>query len=173
MRILVAVASKHGATEQIAVEVGQALSNALRERGVEVDVRPVEEVRSFDPYAAAVIGSAVYVGHWMEPARHLVRDHADVLAELPVWLFSSGPIGDPLKPDDPAVDVTEELEWSRAREHVVFAGKIDKGALGFGERAIVRALKVPQGDFRNWTQIREWAEHIAGQLEAEWSKGDS
>jgi menaquinone-dependent protoporphyrinogen oxidase len=56
---------------------------------------------------------------------------------------------------------------------VVFAGKIDKGALGFGERAIVRALKVPQGDFRNWTQIREWAEHIAGQLEAEWSKGDS
>jgi len=42
----------------------------------------------------------------------------------------------------------------------MFAGKLDKRQLGFGERAIVVALRVPEGDFRNWAEIKGWASEI-------------
>jgi hypothetical protein len=48
-----------------------------------------------------------------------------------------------------------------AREHRVFAGKLVRKQLGFGERAIVVALRVPDGDLRNWPEIRSWASEIA------------
>jgi menaquinone-dependent protoporphyrinogen oxidase len=46
----------------------------------------------------------------------------------------------------------------------VFAGKLDKRQLGFGEKAIVVALRVPEGDFRDWAEIKDWASEIAGSL---------
>jgi menaquinone-dependent protoporphyrinogen oxidase len=39
-----------------------------------------------------------------------------------------------------------------------------KQQLSFPERAIVSALRVPQGDFRDWTEIRGWASAIADTL---------
>jgi len=50
---------------------------------------------------------------------------------------------------------------TKGREHRMFAGKLDKRQLGFGERAIVVALRVPEGDFRNWAEINGWASEIA------------
>jgi menaquinone-dependent protoporphyrinogen oxidase len=51
-----------------------------------------------------------------------------------------------------------------ARGHRLFAGKLDRSKLGFAEKAIVAALRVPYGDFRDWTQIKQWALEIAGEL---------
>jgi hypothetical protein len=42
----------------------------------------------------------------------------------------------------------------------------DKRSLGFGEKAIVLALRAPEGDFRDWQEIREWAVSILGVLSA-------
>ena len=97
--------------------------------------------------------------------RELVERFAEELAVRPVWLFSSGPIGDPPKPDEDPVDVAEVMERTRARGHAVFAGKIDRSRLGFGERAIVSALKVPEGDFRDWDEVRTWANGIVEELQ--------
>jgi hypothetical protein len=36
---------------------------------------------------------------------------------------------------------------TKARGHRLFAGKIDKSKLGFGERALMVALRVREGDF--------------------------
>jgi len=47
-----------------------------------------------------VLGSAVYLGQWMKPARELAERSAGAIASRPVWLFSSGPIGEPAKPAD-------------------------------------------------------------------------
>jgi menaquinone-dependent protoporphyrinogen oxidase len=69
MKVLVSAASKHGATAEIAQEIGQALREAVQERGVGgdedvvVDVRPAEKVASVDDYDGVVLGSAVYGGH--------------------------------------------------------------------------------------------------------------
>ena len=83
-----------------------------------------------------------------------------------MWLFSSGPVGDPPKPDEDPVDVAELLATTNARDHRVFAGKLVRKQLSFPERAIVSALRVPEGDFRDWIEIRQWAAGIADALGA-------
>jgi len=76
-RVLVSTASKHGATAEIAEEIGRTLRETLQERGGSgddvVEVHPVEEVSSVDNYDAVVLGSAVYAGHWLEGARGACR----------------------------------------------------------------------------------------------------
>jgi menaquinone-dependent protoporphyrinogen oxidase len=157
MQVLVTAASKYGATAEIAAAIAQVLD----EHGLEATVLPPEQVEEVDGYDAAVVGSAVYAGHWLKPARELVERHAAVLAGRPVWLFSSGPVGDPPKPEEDPVDVADLLAATGAREHRVFAGKLVRKQLSFPERAIVSALRVPEGDFRDWTEIHQWAAGIA------------
>jgi menaquinone-dependent protoporphyrinogen oxidase len=59
---------------------------------VTVPARQRPDPASFD---AVVLGSAVYAGRWLDPARQYAALYADVLRARPVWLFSSGPIGNP------------------------------------------------------------------------------
>jgi menaquinone-dependent protoporphyrinogen oxidase len=169
MKVLVSAASKHGATSEISEEIGKILREALE--GHSVDVRPPERVSSVEDYDAVVIGSAVYAGHWLKSARELVERYAPALSERPTWLFSSGPIGEPPKPEEDPVDVAPLLEATRARNHRVFAGKLDKGSLGFAEKAIVLALRAPEGDFRDWDDIRHWADGISRELAHERKRG--
>jgi menaquinone-dependent protoporphyrinogen oxidase len=88
------------------------------------------------------------------------------LAERPVWLFSSGPVGDPPKPEEDPVDVAELVTATGAREHRVFAGRLVRRQLSFPDRAIVSALRVSEGDFRDRTEITRWAASIADTLQA-------
>lgn len=160
MKVLVSAASRHGATAGIA----DAIGSTLMTRGFEVTVKEpghVEEVHTFD---AIVVGSAVYAGHWMKPAIELTERFAERFPGKPVWLFSSGPLGDPPKPTEDPVDVAEVMKVTAARGHRVFAGKLDKAMLSFPERAIVGALRAPHGDFRDWDEIRTWTQEIADSL---------
>jgi menaquinone-dependent protoporphyrinogen oxidase len=162
MTVLVAAASKHGATQEIAEAIGRALT----ERGVATEVKRIDDVADLAPYEAVVLGSAVYTGQWLEPARWFVDEHHDELAARPTWLFTSGPIGDPPKPaEDEAVRIGPIVEATRAREHRLFAGKLDRSKLGFGERAMVRAFRAQEGDFRDWDEIAAWAAGIAQALQ--------
>jgi menaquinone-dependent protoporphyrinogen oxidase len=162
MRVLVTAASKYGATTEIAA----AIAEVLGDHGLAATVLPPEQVKGVDGYDAVVVGSAVYAGHWLKPARELVERHRAALAGRPVWLFSSGPVGDPPKPEEDPVDVADLLATTRAREHRIFAGKLVRKQLSFPERAIVSALRVPEGDFRDWTEIHQWAAGIADTLGA-------
>jgi menaquinone-dependent protoporphyrinogen oxidase len=160
MRVLVVWASKYGSTQEIA----EAIADVLRDRGLDVDLLTVEDVGDVAAYDAVVVGSAVYAGHWLKPARELVDRLAPVIATRRVWLFSSGPIGDPPMPEEDPVDVQDIRERTNAVHHRVFAGKLVKQQLSFGEKAIVMALRAPEGDFRDWTAIRQWASEIADVL---------
>ena len=161
MRVLVTAASKHGAT----LEIAEAIARVLEEEQVRTDLRPVDGISDFGPYDAVVLGSAVYMGRWLEPARELVRRHATELASRRTWLFSSGPVGDPPRPaPDEAVDVQEILDSARPVDHRVFAGKIDRSKLSFSERAVLRAVGAREGDYRDWDEIHRWAADIAAEL---------
>lgn len=162
MKILVAAASKHGST----AEVGQFLAVTLIEAGHEAVVVAPEGVRSLDGFDAAIIGSAVYAGHWLEPAKALVARELTVLAGMPVWLFSSGPIGDPAKPEGDPVDLAALHSQIRPRGHRVFAGRIDRTRLSLAEKAIASVLRVPEGDYRPWSTIEAWSRQIAEALHA-------
>ena len=166
MKILVTAASKHRSTEEIA----RAIAEVLEENGLQVVVSSPEKVRSVDEYDAVVLGSAVYAGHWMKEAKELVDRLGAALAQRSVWLLSSGPIGDPPKPEEDPVDVAEVMDRTGAREHRVFAGKLVKRGLSFGEKAIVLALRAAEGDFRDWDEIRSWAAEIAEAVRKQGSK---
>ena len=155
MRLLIAVASKHGATAEIGAFLEQVWTTDF-----EVDRIDVADRVDVADYDAAIIGSAVYAGRWMKDARRFVKKHEGVLHRIPVWLFSSGPLGDPPEPDEDPTDVADIEESIGIRGHVAFPGKLDTSALGFAEKAMVKALRVSDGDFRDWESIREWAEHI-------------
>jgi menaquinone-dependent protoporphyrinogen oxidase len=161
MRVLVAAASKYGATQEIAGAIGRVLG----EHGLEADVRSIDDVGDVSEYEAFVLGSAVYAGHWLAPARDFVEARTEELAAHPTWLFSSGPIGDPPRPSEQeAVQIEPIIAATQAEEHRVFAGKLDKSRLSFPERAIVFAFRSAEGDFRDWGAIAAWAREIADAL---------
>jgi menaquinone-dependent protoporphyrinogen oxidase len=161
MRVLVAVASRHGST----MEIGRAIAETLVAEGLAAELHPVEELEGLGEFDAAVIGSGVYVGRWLEPARRFVERHAAQLAAKPVWLFSSGPLGvkDPQPAGDPT-DVAALISELRPRGHRVFPGALRREGLGLMERGVVRMVRAPYGDFRNTDAIRAWAREIAAQL---------
>jgi menaquinone-dependent protoporphyrinogen oxidase len=163
MRILVTAASKHGAT----AELSEWIAAGFRGAGAEATVEAPDAVASLIGYDAVVLGSGVYAGHWLEPAKTFALRFTGELTTGRTWIFSSGPIGDPLKPDETPVDVNEMLPLTGAREHRLFGGRIDKSTLGFGERAILAALRVPEGDFRPRDEVVAWAQEIAGIVGAE------
>ena len=88
-RVLLAYASKHGATAEIA----EAVADELREGGHAVDCVPVDQAPNLEAYDAAVIGSAVYMKRWRPEARHLLKRNRKVLAERPFWVFAPAPSG--------------------------------------------------------------------------------
>jgi menaquinone-dependent protoporphyrinogen IX oxidase len=162
-RVLVVVASKHGATAEIAGALARSMAAcpAGRAAGLSALAVPVEQRPDPSPFDAVVLGSAVYVGRWLESAREYAAAHAEVLRARPVWLFSSGPIGQPpFSPDEPH-DAAPLTALTTARGHRVFPGRLDKARLTFGERAMVTAMRAPIGDFRNWDEVASWAAEIA------------
>lgn len=161
MKVLVAAASRHGATHEIAEAIGRALTAG----GVQATVATIGQVDDIDRFDAFVFGSAVYMGRWMETAREFVDVRAPEFRDRPVWLFSSGPIGNPPKPGpEHAVDVADIVEATGAREHRLFSGRVDRALLNFGERAVMLAVHGTEGDFRDWTAIAAWGTAIANAL---------
>jgi len=129
----------------------------------------IDEVSDLGRYEAVVLGSAVYMGRWLEPARKFVERYGNGLAEWKTWLFSSGPVGDPSRAPkaEEAVKVDDIVAATKGAEHRLFAGKFDKSKFSFPERAVMRAVGAKEGDYRDWDEINGWATEIAAQLRAE------
>jgi menaquinone-dependent protoporphyrinogen oxidase len=164
--VLVAYASKYGATAEIAQKIG----DVLRAAGVPVTVLSVENVRDVSSYDAVVLGSAVYTGHWLKEAVAFLETNEKILATKPVWFFSSGPTGD----GDP-VNIMHGWRFPEAQQPIAdrikpkstafFHGKIDLHNLHFAEKLMMTAVRAKGGDFRDWESISTWAKEIATQLQ--------
>jgi menaquinone-dependent protoporphyrinogen IX oxidase len=165
-RVLVTAASKHGATTELAEHLARSLQESAggRRCGLVAVSVPIERRPDPAEYDAVVLVSAVYVGRWLEPARRYATDHLTALRSRPVWLLSSGPIGEPPFPADEPHDVGAISALLGPRAHRVVPGRLDKQLLGFGERAMVTAMRAPVGDFRDWDGLRAWGEDIAEEL---------
>lgn len=174
MSVLVAYASRHGATAGIA----ERIAERLRVAGLEAEARPVNAVRDLAAYDAFVIGAAAYMFHWMKEATAFVRRNRVFLASRPVWLFSSGPLGteatdeqgQDLRVVSEPKEVVELRAAVRPRDHRVFFGAFDRHmkAVGFTERFVMMMpaarAAFPEGDFRDWAEIEAWADGIAREL---------
>jgi menaquinone-dependent protoporphyrinogen oxidase len=161
MALGIVVASRYGSTRRI----GETIAEELTAAGRPVTFFDADEVEGFGQFDAVVLGSAIYAGRWLKPARKLLRDRAGELAQRPTWLFSCGPLGDPPMPEDPTPPaVAAAMDEVRPRDHAIFGGRLDRKLLKRRERLLVDALHAPDGDFRDWGRIRAWAASIAGEL---------
>ena len=158
-RVLVAYASRHESTAEIATVIATELDRA-RCRADLQEVRLVDDLTSFD---AAVIGSALYLARWDAAAVDLVRRERAALAAIPTWLFSSGPVGaGPAtarpqrlpQPEDVAA-LAEEI----GAHSTTFGGRVDP-AVGDFEMEILATAGLA-GDWRDFRRIRSWARTVA------------
>jgi menaquinone-dependent protoporphyrinogen oxidase len=165
MTVLVAYASKRGSTAEIA----ETVAATLRREGLSVCLERAEEVQSLERFDAVVLGSAVYMKRWRGDARHFVKKHRKALRQMPFWVFSSGPVGDPAE-DNPEwaepPKIIEKVEELGGRGHVVFGGRLPAEPQGYIERAMVEGTPKEHRDRRDWTEIRDWAHQIATELAA-------
>jgi menaquinone-dependent protoporphyrinogen oxidase len=173
MRVLVAYASRHGSTRGIAERIGERLSAA----GMAVDVSPVGKT-GVSGYDAVVLGSALYMFHWLGEARSFAKRNRKALAGTPVWLFSSGPFGnEPPRADGRSVlevsgpkEIDELRDALQPRDHRVFYGawSADYKPVGLAEKltkAMPGAWKaIPSMESRDWPAVDAWADEIAAAL---------
>ncbi|HSC01665.1 MAG TPA: flavodoxin domain-containing protein [Solirubrobacteraceae bacterium] len=161
-KVLVTAASRHHATH----EIGEAIAAVLIDRGIAAEASAIEQVTDLGEYGAVVLGSAVYANRWLGEARRFAQIHASELIRMPVWLFSSGPVGDPghLIPAGVAADVPVLVRLTGAVGHRTFGGRLEMKSLHFAERAVVRTTHVPEGDSRDWDAVERFGGEIAEQL---------
>ena len=166
MTVLVAVASRHGAT----LEIAEVIATALSEAGRAVHLmRLGDEDTGPDPvgYEAVVLGSAVYGAHWLLPAARFADDNRETLRSRPLWLFSSGPVVEgPLPAERDAVLVEGVTADLAARGHRLFGGRLARSLLSPAELAIVTAFRAADVDARDLPAAAAWARHIAAELAA-------
>ena len=164
-QVLVAYATKYGATAEIAEKIGQV----LRQAGLRADVLPAQRAKDPSSYQAIVLGSAVYIGQWRKEAATFLGANEKALSERPVWLFSSGPTGE----GDP-VQLTKGWRLPKAQQSIadrirprdiaVFHGALDPKKMNLIEKWMIKNVKAPVGDFRDWDAIDAWARAISDAL---------
>jgi len=165
IQVLVAYATKYGATAEIAEKIGQV----LRQAGVPTDVLPADRVSDLSSYKAVVLGSAVYIGRWRKEAATFLKANEKVLAEQMVWLFSSGPTG-----EGEPVELAQGWRFPgklqpiadriQPRDIALFHGAVDVKKLNLIEKWMIKGVKASIGDFRDWDAITSWATAIADVL---------
>lgn len=174
MVVLVAYRTARGSTRGIA----QRIAARLTRHGMDVDVRPMDEVAGLGGYDAVVLGSAVHGQRWLPDAARFVTENAASLTGRPVWLFSVSTVGDDESMYPPAVanrframrGESAELRGFRSavrpEGHRNFAGVVRPGDWSAFGRAFFRASRGRYGDARNWPAIDAWADAIAAKLAA-------
>jgi menaquinone-dependent protoporphyrinogen oxidase len=164
-KVLVTYATKNVSKAEIAEKISQVLADS----GLNTELIPVKKVQNVNDYAGVVLGSAVYMGNWRREARKFLYFKEKELAGIPVWFFSSGPVGE----GDP-VDLLDGWQFPprlqivadriKPRDIVVFHGVVDPEKLTKFDNWIMKRIDSPRGDFRDWEAINSWAQSIAEEL---------
>jgi menaquinone-dependent protoporphyrinogen oxidase len=164
-RVLVAYASKAGSTAEVAAFVAKGLADA----GLAVDLRRARNVRSVDGYRAVIVGSAIRAGQWLADATGFVKSHKEALSAKKTAFFT---LCMTLSEDTPANREKAAGYLKPVREVLdpnwigFFAGKMEYRRLALGPRLVVKAMKVPEGDYRDWNAIGTWADTPSREMAA-------
>lgn len=158
-RLLVAYASRAGSTAEVAEKVGETLKGL----GFDVDIRSVKEVTSVDEYGGIIIGSAVRMFKLLPETIKFAKKFKEAIKDKPVAYF----IVCLLMKDDNEKTRSQALEYLKPlleiKEPVsigLFGGKMDYSRLPFIWRILFKG-KIPEGDFRDWQKITDWANSLS------------
>jgi menaquinone-dependent protoporphyrinogen oxidase len=144
--------------------LAEMIGDSLWSHDVAADVWPVAVVPSLAPYDAVIVGGALYNSRWHRDAQRFVKRHSRELRALPVWLFSSGPLGTEQHSDIPPVrGVARLMGLIGARGHETFGGRLVPDPPGFLAPAMVKTW---EGDWRDLDQVERWVAEIVTELTA-------
>lgn len=164
-KVLVVYATRSGCTAGIAEHIGKTLT----ERGIEAEVVTAQEAAGPAGYDAVILGSGVRAGTWHEAARTWASVHAEQLKTMPVALFTCGLVitGGAEKAGEVRAytDALIEQTGITAVDVGLFAGWSEPASFSFVERSILKLLKAPKGDFRDYSAIGRWTESTAERME--------
>jgi menaquinone-dependent protoporphyrinogen oxidase len=154
-RVLVAYATKHGSTR----EVAEAVAETLRRHGLTVDVMPASDVGHLRRYEGIVLGGALYTGRLHKDARRFLKRHEDALAVRALAVFAMGP-----RTLEEADVASSRAQLDRALAQAPRATPISVAI--FGGVVAPEALRfpfnrMPAVDARDWTAIEAWATDVA------------
>ena len=159
IKVLVAYATKCGST----IEVAQAIGDKISKNGGLVDVKPVKEISDISGYDAFIIGSAIRMAQWLPEATDFIKRHQSHLNKSPTAIFSVHILNLADSPESQQ----ERLAYTKPVREILtpkaeafFAGKIDQSQLSTFERLMFKLIKSPEGDFRDWEAIGNWATEV-------------
>jgi menaquinone-dependent protoporphyrinogen oxidase len=162
--VLVGYTTRYGSTQ----EVAEAVADTLRECGLEVEVKPMREVRTLAEYSAVVLGTALYIYRLHKDAQRFLSRHRKALTERPLAVFVLGPTHDPYDEQewvDSRAQLDKELAkypWLTPVALGLFGGKFDPAKLRFPINLM--AGSEPATDIRDWEAIRDWAANLCSLL---------
>jgi len=129
---------------------------------------PAEKAGDPSGYDAVVVGSGIRVGQFHEPVRSWVATYADSLKARPTAFFSVGMmINEGPEKVEQVRAYTAPLTEATGVEPVdigMFAGWNEPKEFSMIERLVMKAMKAPVGDFRDWDAIDAWTNDVAGKL---------
>jgi len=160
-KIIVAYASATGATQGVA----ERIAETLRAEGADLDLLPAKQVTSYAGYDGAVLGSGIRVGKWLGAGKKMLA--LGGLEGKRVALFCTCMSAVECKPEDMQImeSYMETLATSTgAVSTKIFAGAYDPSKLNVIMRKVMKMLKSPVGDYRDWEAVEGWAKEIAPQL---------
>jgi menaquinone-dependent protoporphyrinogen oxidase len=155
-KVLVAYATRAGSTAGVAKRVAEVLNR----NGFAAQATDIKEAGDTVPYDAVVLGSSIRAGKLMpEVLSFIEKNRADLTAK-PLAAFV---VCLTMKERDDKSRAVASAYLNPVHMHVtplsegLFAGAYDPGKLGFIERTVMKMIKAPSGDFRNWDEIETWA----------------
>lgn len=158
-RVLIAYATKTGSTAEIATRIGKIIA----EKGFSVDVKPVKEAKDISSYSTVLVGSGIRIGQMMGDALNFIKDNKTALKKKHFSVFFACMTLQeytPEKLEEVSVYLNPVRELVQPEYEGMFAGVIDPAKMTLVERMMMKVMKVPQGDFRNWPAIENWANEV-------------
>ena len=168
-RFLVTYATRYGATQ----EVAEAIAATLRASGLEVDLQPMQAVRSLDGYRGVVLGAPLYIGKWPKSALDFLARHQQALGARPVAVYALGPTGtdaEEMQGSRAQLDkVLAKYPWFTPIPLEMFVGRYDPARLSFAHKLLAALpasplYQKPASDHRDWAAIQAWASELPARL---------
>jgi menaquinone-dependent protoporphyrinogen oxidase len=153
--ILVAYATKHGSTR----EVAEWVAETLRAHGLRTETAAAADVNTLEPYDGVVLGGALYMGRLHADARSFLRRHRLDLGRLSCAIFALGP------------GTSDEADLARSRSQLHSAlAKVPEvkpialavfGGVVVPERLHFPFNRMPASDARDRSAVEGWAATVA------------
>lgn len=162
-RILVTYASATGSTTEVAAAIGKTISDY----GFTVDVKPMIDNPSLEDYTGVLIGSAVQHGNWLPEAVEFVKNNQQALSQHPVAIFTVHiqNLGKDQKSEQKRLAYLDDIRpFVHPFDSTFFAGRFNRRGAKLLLPRIV-AFFIPPMDFRQWDEIRAWADAMATQFQ--------